>query len=238
MVTQRKKAVFNWSGGKDSALALLKVLEEGEYEIVSLLTTMNQESQRSSMHAIPLSLLQKQADSTGLPLYVAGLMPHGDMRDYEKTMKEAVLHFKELGVTHFIFGDIFLHDVKSYREKQLLPYGISVVEPLWGKTSAEIMDEFIASGLQTVIVTTMAEVLDQSFIGRRIDASFSLSLPSGADVCGENGEYHTFCYDGRIFRQAVPFSLGEPLYMTYPVRLEDGTEKDYSYWFANLQDGE
>lgn len=238
MITQRKKAVFNWSGGKDSALALLKVMEEDEYEIVSLLTTMNRESRRSSMHAIPLSLLEKQADRIGIPLYVAELLPHGDMRDYEATMRKAVLHFKELGVTHFIFGDIFLHDVKAYREKQLEPYGIAVVEPLWGKTTAEIIDEFLASGLQTIVVTTMAEILDKSFIGRRIDNSFINSLPAGADVCGENGEYHTFCYGGKIFRDTVPYSLGRPLYMTYPVRLEDGTEKEYSYWFANLRDKE
>ena len=236
MTIQRKKAVFNWSGGKDSALALQKVMEGNEYEIVSLLTTMNRESRRSSMHAIPLSLLEKQAERIGIPLYVAELLPHGDMRDYEATMQKAVLHFKEQGVTHFIFGDIFLHDVKSYREKQLEPYEIKVVEPLWGKTTVEIMDEFLASGLQTIVVTTMAEVLDRSFIGRRIDAGFVNSLPSGADICGENGEYHTFCYEGKIFQEPVPYSLGRPLYMTYPVRLEDGTEKDYSYWFANLRD--
>lgn len=238
MEDQRKKAVFNWSGGKDSALALWKVLQAGEYEVVALLTTVNRESQRSSMHAIPLSLLQKQADSIGIPLYVAGLCPGGEMQGYENTMRQTVEHFKERGVTHFIFGDIFLSDVKAYRERQLQPYGISIVEPLWGRTSAGVMDEFLASELQTVVVTTMAEVLDESFIGRRIDRTFTDSLPLGTDICGENGEYHTFCYSGGMFRQVVPFVLGSPLRMSYPIHLEDGTEKVYTYWFADLREVE
>jgi diphthamide synthase (EF-2-diphthine--ammonia ligase) len=138
-------------------------------------------------------------------------------------------------VTHFIFGDIFLHDVKTYREKQLAPRGITVVEPLWGKSSAEIMQEFLESGLQTIVVTTMADLLDEHFIGRRVDKAFIEDLPAGTDVCGENGEYHTFCHAGPIFRYPIPFSPGKPLKMTFPVKLDDGSEKDYSYWFANLE---
>lgn len=231
-----KKAVFNWSGGKDSALALYKVLQEGKYEVVSLLTTVNRDSQRSSMHGIPVSLLQKQADSIGIPLFILDLIPNGIMIDYEEAMSKAVSHFKKQGVTHFVFGDIFLHDVKSYRESKLHPYGIEVVEPLWGKTSAEIINEFLASGLRTVIVTTNADHLDQSYIGRTINTSFIHDLPSDIDVCGENGEYHTFCYDGGMFKNPVPYSLGEPIHKTYPIKLSDGNIKDFSYWFANLQD--
>lgn len=234
----KTKAVFNWSGGKDSALALYKILRSGEYEIVSLLTTVNRESNLSSMHNIPLSLLRKQADSIGLPLYIAGLTPKGTMEDYELAMRQAVDHFSELGVTHFIFGDIFLHDVRAYREKQLAPYGISVVEPLWNKTSAEIMEEFLASGLQTVIVTTTAGVLGKEFVGQDIHRELIGRFPEGTDVCGENGEYHTFCYGGGMFRKPVPFRLAEPTLHTYPIRHEDGTVKEYSYWFALPQEYE
>lgn len=230
------KAVFNWSGGKDSALALWKVLQSGEYEVISLLTIVNKQNQRSSMHAIPVTLLQKQAESIGIPLYVAELEPGGEMQGYEEVMREAVRCFLGRGVTHFIFGDIFLHDVKIYRERQLQPYGVTVVEPLWGKTSIEIMEEFLASGLQTVVVTTMADKLGKDFIGRTVDAGFIEDLPDDADVCGENGEYHTFCYAGGMFRQPVNFALGEPLYRTYPVKQEDGMVKDYAYWFANLKE--
>lgn len=232
----KTKAVFNWSGGKDSALALHKVLKEGEYEVVSLLTTVNRDSRRSTMHAIPESLLHKQADSLGIPIYIVDLTPRGDMDDYEDAMLKAVRHFKCLGISDFIFGDIFLHDVKSYREKQLQPYGINVIEPLWGKGSEEIMADFLASGLQTILVTTMADKLDQSFISRHIDKTFISDLPSDIDVCGENGEYHTFCYNGDIFSYPVPYNLGIPEKRTYTFTLDDGSQKDYSYWFANLND--
>lgn len=231
----RKKAVFNWSGGKDSALALYKVLQSREYEVVSLLTTVNRDTSRSSMHGIPLSLLQKQAKSIGLSLYIVDLTPKGNMEDYEEAMAKAINHFKQQSVSHFIFGDIYLHDVRTYREKQLKPYDISVVEPLWGKTSEEIMQEFLASELKTVIVTTTADVMGKEFIGRNIDQMLIDSLPPEVDVCGENGEYHTFCYAGGMYRVTIDFELGEPLQQTYSVKHEDGSIKEYTYWFANLE---
>jgi len=232
----KTEAVFNWSGGKDSALALYKVMRESEYEVVALLTTVNKDSRRSTMHAIPEVLLQKQADSIGIPLYIVDLTPHGDMENYESAMRKAVSYFTELGVNHFIFGDIFLYDVKSYREKQLKPYGITVVEPLWGKGSTGIMNDFLESGLKTIIVTTMAEILDHSFIGRHINKDLISDLPADIDICGENGEYHTFCYDGDIFTYPVPYSLGEPEKRYYSFKMDDGTMREYSYWFANLND--
>ncbi len=235
---QRKKAVFNWSGGKDSALALYKVLQEKEYEVVSLLTTVNRDTQRSNMHAIPIPLLKKQTRSIGIPLYIVELTPNGNITDYENAMKNAVEHFTRSGIRHFIFGDIYLHDVKTYREKQLKPYGIKVVEPLWGKSSKEIMDDFLNSGLQAVVVTTMADILDETFIGRHINENFIHDLPDEADICGENGEYHTFCYNGEIFSSPVPFSLGKPSKISFPIKLDDGTEKEYPYWFADLNEQE
>lgn len=231
---ERVKAVFNWSGGKDSAHALLRALESGHYEIVALLTTVNRSTRRSSMHGIPLPLLRAQAESIGIPLHVVDLAPEGSMEDYEAAMSQAAEYFKRQGTGHFIFGDIFLHDVRSYRERQLAPLGIEVVEPLWGRPSEAVMQDFLDSGLQTVVVTTMAEVLGAEVIGRRIDRAFIDSLPAGADPNGENGEYHTFCFDGPLFRHPVPFRLGEPLSRSYDVRLDDGTMHTYTYWFADL----
>lgn len=231
---QRKKAVFNWSGGKDSALALYKVLKDDHYEVVSLLTTVNKSTQRSTMHDIPTSLLQKQAQSIGIPLYIIDLKPKGEMIDYNEAMEVAVSHFKEMGVEHFIFGDIFLHDVLSYRQKQLSPYGIEVVEPLWNKTTEQVIKEFISSGLKTVIITVTDGVLDKEFLGKTIDADLVASFPEGIDVCGENGEYHTFCYDGDIFKFPIEFSLGESRRDSFPIKLDDGTIKEYAYWFANI----
>lgn len=229
------KAVFNWSGGKDSAHALWKIIQTGEYEVVALLTTVNRDTHCSTMHGIPLSLLKKQAESIGLPLYIVDLAPQGGMEDYFSAMENAVRHFKEEEVTHFIFGDIFLQDVRGYRERQLTPYGIEVVEPLWGKTSKEIMDDFLSSGLKTVVVTTMADGLGEAAIGKLIDRCFVDSLPDYVDPNGENGEYHTFCYDGPIYRWPVPFQLGRPFSESYDIRMEDGSIRQFTYWFADLE---
>lgn len=231
---EKIKAVFNWSGGKDSAHALYRVMQSGEYEIVALLTTLNCDTRRSTMHDIPFSLLAAQAESIGIPLYAVDLTPKGNMEDYGKAMTVAVEHFKEQGVTHFIFGDIYLHDVRSYREAQLSPCGIEVVEPLWDMSTEQVMEEFLATGLQTVVVTTMAE-LGRQYVRQLVDRGFVASLPAGVDLNGEQGEYHTFCFDGPIFRSPVAFSLGEPEERSYDIRLDDGTVKTYSYWFACLQ---
>lgn len=231
------KAVFNWSGGKDSAHALLRAIESEKYEIVALLTTVNRDTHRSTMHGIPLTLLEAQAASIGIPLYIVDLTPKGNMEDYSSAMSQAVQHFKDLGVTHFIFGDIFLHDVRQYREQQLAPYDIKVVEPLWGESSKKVMENFLSSGLKTIIVTTMADGLGAAAIGKLIDREFVASLTSLStkiDPNGENGEYHTFCYDGPIFQYPVAFHLGEAFSQSYDICLDDGTVQTYSYWFANL----
>ena len=231
----RKKAVFNWSGGKDSALALYKILEQGEYEVQALLTTVNGANGRSSMHGIPAALLRQQADSIGLPLYMAEIAVQSGMEGYERTMADAVSYFKRRGVTHFIFGDIYLEDVRKYREKQLAAYGITVVEPLWGYDTREVMSAFLSSGLKTLIVTVMADCLDRTFIGRTMDDRLIADLPDGVDICGENGEYHTFCYAGGMFRTPVPYRLGPPLFKSFSVKQENGTEQRFTYWVADLQ---
>ncbi len=233
---EKIKAVFNWSGGKDSAHALLRAQKSGQYQIVALLTTVNRDTHRSTMHGIPISLLEAQADSIDIPLYVVDLTPKGNLEDYGAAMSRAVEHFKTQGVTHFIFGDIFLHDVRRYREEQLAPHGIKVVEPLWGYSSEAVMQDFLTSGLKTVVVTTMADGLGVAAIGRTINREFIASLPVNADPNGENGEYHTFCYDGPIFRTPIPFRLGEPFSRSYDIRLDDGTDKTYTYWFADLKE--
>lgn len=230
----KKKAVFNWSGGKDSALALYKILQSDEYDIISLLTTVNKQNNRSSMHGIPVDLLRSQADSIGIPLYLLECDPDEEMEGYESRMLQAIEYFKAQEIAYFIFGDIFLHNVRSFREKQLNPHGIEVVEPLWGLTSGKVMEEFLESGLKTVVVTTMADILDDQYIGRVIDCAFVNRLPAGTDPCGENGEYHTFCFDGPIFRYPVRYTLGVPFQFSNTVNMENGTQQTFHYWLANL----
>lgn len=232
---ERIKAVFNWSGGKDSAHALLRAMRSETYEITALLTTVNGQTERSTMHGIPLPLLRAQAARIGIPLHEVALAPDGGMADYSGAMRLAATHFRDKGVTHFLFGDIFLHDVRRYREQQLAPLGITVVEPLWGRSSEAVIRDFLATGLRTVVVTTMADSLGPDAVGRLIDRDFIDSLPEGVDPNGENGEYHTFCYDGPIFRTPVPYRLGEPFRRSYDVRRDDGTVRTYAYWFADLK---
>lgn len=227
-----KKAVFNWSGGKDSALALQKVLEEKEFEVIALLTTMNEESQKSSMHSIPLEILERQAESIGIPLYTVASSTA--LKNYEKKMKEAVLHFKKQGVNHFIFGDIFLSDVKAYRESKLQPLGIEVVEPLWEKTHQEVIDDFLQSGIQSKIIVTQADILDESFIGKDLTADVIKSFPENIDICGENGEYHTLSYAGGLFKKEVIFSISETVKTSFDFTLDTGEQKIFEYWQAEI----
>jgi uncharacterized protein (TIGR00290 family) len=205
IVQTPKKAVFNWSGGKDSALALYTVLQQKQFEVVALLTTVNEETELSSMHAIPFSLLMKQAESIGIPLYPVFLPKN--LPVYEQRMLDAAQHFKAQGVEHFIFGDIYLSDVRKYREDRLHPLGIEVVEPIWNLDSTEVMQNFLDSGIRTKIIVTDASKLDRSFIGQDIDAALIERMPEDVDICGENGEYHTFAYAGALFKKTLNLRL-------------------------------
>ena len=226
----RKKAVFNWSGGKDSALALYKVLQQKQFDVVALLTTVNEETELSSMHAIPHSLLLKQAESIGIPLYPVFLPKN--LPVYEQRMLDAANHFKVQGVEHFIFGDIYLSDVRKYREDRLHPLGIEVVEPLWNPNSNEVMQDFLASGIKTQIIVTDASKLGKAFIGQDLSLTVLDLMSAKVDVCGENGEYHTFSYDGGPFKYPIDFNIIETRKMSYEFKLDNGEEKTYHYWQA------
>ena len=230
----RMKAVFNWSGGKDSALALLTALRSEKYDVVSLLTTVTGADGRSTMHAIPERVLRAQAASIGIPLCTVNVTPGGEPEHDTHAMRLAAERFRAQGVTRFIFGDIFLHDVRTYREERLRPYGIEVVEPLWELSPQEAMEAFLASGLEAVITTTWAERLGREYIGRRLNCATVADFPAGIDLCGENGEYHTLCYGGSLFRQSVAFRLGEPYRWSQEVGMEDGSRRTFSYWTADI----
>ena len=228
----KKKAVFNWSGGKDSALALSKVLQENDYEVIALLTTISAENLKSSIHQIPVEILEKQAQSIGIPLKIVQISKN--LKNYKQQMKEVVLDFKQQGVEYFIFGDVHLSEVKSYREKQLNPLGIQVIEPLWNKTSKEVVDEFLASGLKAKIIVAQVDKLDESFIGKDLSREVVDSFPDKIDVCGENGEYHTLVYDGDIFQNEIEFSIPKVSKISYDFTLDTGEEITSYYWQAEL----
>ena len=208
-------------------------MEEKEFEVISLLTNMREETSRSSMHAIPLEILKRQAESIGIPLFI--ISSSTALKNYDEKISEAVHHFKELGVKHFIFGDIFLSDVKAYRESKLNPLGIEVVEALWEKTSQEIIDDFLASGIQSKIIVTQADLLDETFIGKDLDANLVASFPKNIDICGENGEYHTLSYAGGLFKKKIKFTISETVKTSFNFTLDTGEKKTFEYWQAEFQ---
>lgn len=232
----KPKAIFNWSSGKDSALALYKILREDQFEITSLLTSINKEFQRISMHGVHVSLLEKQAENLGFPLIKMELPKEPTMKEYREIMNKTMTEIKSKNVTHSIFGDIFLEDLKKYREQQLLEIGMKGVFPLWKRNTTELIHEFLDLGFKTIVTCVNETYLDKTFAGRIIDKDFIKDLPQNVDPCGENGEFHTFTFDGPIFKNPVPFHVGETVKKTYPKPKSDTESEDgeYVFWFSNL----
>lgn len=227
-----KKAFFNWSGGKDSALALYRLMQNPAFEITTLLTSLNAESDRISMHGVRSDLLFAQAKSLGLPIETLKLPSNISMADYDTLMGDKLESLKSHGVTHAVFGDIFLEDLKKYREERLQEKGLRALFPLWGSSTTTLIKEFLDLGFKTMVVAIDGGKLDKSFVGRIIDQSFIDDLPSNVDPCGENGEFHTFVFEGPIFKQPIKFSKGEVVAKEYVLNKE--TSEKATYWFQEL----
>jgi len=235
------KAFFNWSGGKDSALALYHAQKDKQYSIERLLTNINGKHRRISMHGVREELLESQVEAIGLPLQKVILPEEPSMIEYESKMKETVEKLREEKFTHAFFGDIFLEDLKKYREEQLAKAGITPVFPLWKKDTVELMHEFIDLGFKTILVCIKAELLPQEFAGRIIDKDFLKDLPGNVDACGENGEFHSFVFDGPIFKKPVDIKIGEKIFREYsaPKNENDNcftkqVSPSMGFWFCDL----
>lgn len=208
-------AVMNWSGGKDSALALQRVLQAGEFEVKYLLTSVNSHWQRVSMHGVRRELLKKQAEAIGIEL-IEILMPESpSMEIYENELNKTLDFLIAGGVTHSIFGDIFLQDLRDYREEQLSRKNLKAVFPLWQIPSADLIEEFIELSFKAITVCINAKDLTEDFCGRIIDRSFVADLPENVDVCGENGEFHSFVYEAPFFKQPIAFEKGETVFREF-----------------------
>ncbi|HOZ80469.1 MAG TPA: diphthine--ammonia ligase [Ferruginibacter sp.] len=233
------KAYMNWSGGKDSALALYKILQQQQYEVGCLLTSVNTVHNRISMHGVRRELLEAQAESIGLTLTTVELPEQPSMEDYENLLQEKVTTLKEQQFTHSIFGDIFLEDLRKYREDQLDKAGITGVFPLWKVDTKELMQEFWQLGFKTIIVCVNERFLDKSFCGRVIDEQCIKDFPANVDVCGENGEFHSFVFAGPLFKQPIAFTKGELVYKEYaaPKTGDAGKGDTIGFWFADLIKG-
>jgi uncharacterized protein (TIGR00290 family) len=201
--------LFCWSGGKDSAMALHALRAVGQRRIAALLTTITDEYNRISMHGVRRVLLERQAESIGLPLHPVLIPPQCVNTIYEERMKEALAEHFARGVRRVAFGDIFLEDLRLYRENNLARLGMEALFPIWKRDTRELAAEFVRLGFRAIVVCVDPRVLDHSFAGRELDASFFANLPPGVDACGENGEFHTFVFDGPIFKKPVAFRIGE-----------------------------
>ena len=205
----KEKIIFCWSGGKDSAMAFHEIQKEGRYEIVALLTTMADDFDRICMHGVRSRLLEQQAEAVGVPLHKIYVARSPTNKEYEAKMEEALLFYKSRGIAKVGFGDIFLEDLKEYRDKNLSKIGMSGLYPIWKRDTKELINAFVDMGFKAAIACVDTRVLAPSFSGRMIDRSFIADLPAKVDPCGENGEFHSFVYDGPIFKRPVEFSLGE-----------------------------
>jgi len=232
------RAYFNWSGGKDSALTLWKVLKEKEFKVEYLLTSMNSFHDRVSMHGVRRNLLETQACSLNISLTTIELPEEPSMAAYETALIDKVNWIKKQGITHSIFGDIFLDDLKIYREQKLASVGIECVFPIWRRDTKDLIREFLDEGFKAIVVCTHEKFLDKSFCGRMIDENFLNDLPSTVDACGENGEFHSFVYDGPVFTYPIPFVKGEIVYKEYkaPENIDviSVPEKNYGFYFCDL----
>lgn len=205
----KKKTIISWSSGKDSAFALYKVLQSEKYEVVGLLTTITAEYERISMHGVRKELLEIQAELIGLPLYIVEINPGCTDNDYRAVMKKQLEAFKQMGVDCIVFGDIFLSEIRSFREDNMKGTGIEAIFPLWKINTSELGREFIHSGFKSILTCVDTEKLDKSFVGKEYDHNFLRKLPIEVDPCGENGEFHSFVYDGPIFKHPINLCKGE-----------------------------
>ncbi|MFN2578547.1 MAG: ATP-binding protein [Pyrinomonadaceae bacterium] len=205
----RKKTLLSWSSGKDSAWALHVLRQQAEVEVVGLVTTVNQLFQRIAIHAVRLELLQRQAEAVSLPLDIIELPYPCTNAQYEAAMEKFVAEAKQRQIECMAFGDLFLQDVKEYREAKLSGTGITPLCPIWLTPTDQLAREMIAGGLEAVVTCIDPRQLPASFAGRYFDEQFLVDLPAGIDPCGERGEFHTFAFNGPMFTNAVPIEVGE-----------------------------
>jgi uncharacterized protein (TIGR00290 family) len=237
----QKKTLFCWSGGKDSSFALHKILQEKDYEVVALFTTINENFKRVSMHGVREELIEQQAKNIGLPL-LKMYVKEGSNVEYERNMETFLLEQKAKGVEYVIFGDIFLEDLRAYRDNNLAKVGLKGVYPLWKIDTKKLADDFIKLGFKTILCCTNDAYLGEKEVGQLFSEEFLKHLPANVDPCGENGEFHTFCYDGPIFKLPIQVKTAEKIYKPLEIKTTDAhttplpanRPKTQGFWFCEI----
>ena len=205
----REKVIVAWSGGKDSTLALYEILKSGSYEVLELLTTVTKDYDRISIHGVRRVLVEQQAKALRIPLEEMFITKGASDAEYEGELLKVLGRHRANGVFSVVFGDIFLEDVRKYRERILEKVGMNGIFPLWKKDTKELAQKFINLGFKAIITSIDSNVLGKDFVGREYDEQFLSDLPADVDPCGENGEFHSFVYDGPIFHESVSFTKAE-----------------------------
>ncbi len=205
----KEKVIFSWSGGKDSALALYDLKQAGDYDVAALLTTITKDYDRISMHGVRTVLLELQAAALGIRLEKALISKNAPNGEYESKVREILERYLAKGTLLSAAGDIWLEDVKKYRDDNLARIGMKGVYPIWKRNSSQLARRFIDLGFKAIVTCVDSTLLAKEFVGREFDDSFLADLPSGVDPCGEKGEFHSFVYAGPMFRYKIPFVKGE-----------------------------
>jgi uncharacterized protein (TIGR00290 family) len=234
----KKSVTISWSGGKDSALSLHQIQATGNVNISGLHTVINSETRRVGMHGIHESLIDKQAEAIGLPITKLYLEPSETHAAYKKLMDDFYRKCACEGINGVVFGDIFLEDLKTFREELLAATGLQAIFPLWKHDTDLIIRTFLDKGFKTLICAADAKHFSENQVGKTIDLEFIQNLSSHVDPCGENGEFHTFVFDGPIFNKALTFQQGKVVKKTYNFQKlnTDGVVEDVqsSFWFQDL----
>lgn len=205
----KERIILCFSGGKDSVLALYELLKQGNYEVAALLTTITQDYDRISMHDVRTDLLELQAQALGLPLEKVIIPANSSEQEYEARMRQVMERYLASGIHTVAFGDIFLEDLRRYREENLSKMDIKAIFPLWKNDTAKLAERFITLGFEAVVTCVDGKILDERFVGRAFNHEFISQLPHGTDPCGENGEFHSFVYNGPLFSRRISHRVGD-----------------------------
>ena len=220
-----EKVIVSWSGGKDSAIALYEILKDKNYQVAALLTTVTEDYDRISMHGVRRVLLEGQAAALGFTLEKVLIPKNASNEEYESNMGKVLSKYKEAGTTAVVFGDIFLEDLRKYREDKLAGLGMRGIFPLWKRDTRELARSLATLEFKAITTCVDNQALGRQFVGRVIDGHFLSELPAGVDPCGENGEYHSFVSEGPIFKERVAYTPGEIIL------------RDNRFWYCDLIPG-
>ncbi len=233
---KKKKVLFSWSGGKDSTLCLHLILKQNKFEVCYLLTSINGNNKRVSLHGIQQSLIEAQANSIGIPLKIIYVY-EGNNIEYEQQMEKTLLELKAEGIDTVIFGDIFLEDLRKYREDNLAKINMQAVFPLWKMNTKVLVDQFIDLGYKTITCCVNDAYLTNAHVGKLIDKIFISELPSDVDPCGENGEFHTYCFEGELFKKPILIDIKETIYKELDKKFQtpDKNRKvTKGFWYSEI----